>query len=129
MRFAIESIGCALSEVMAMVSKSTIQLGFRFPIRYIGLIDDEAKAQGWSRAQYVRDVLTWALNGAQGGGASIKKFLFYDRLRRERVRLTGKSIVIAVRLSGELASGIRAQAELEGNNVSEWCGKSLLRAL
>lgn len=112
-----------------MVSKTTTQIGFRFPIRYIGLLDEVNKGNTLWRAELCRLILKCSYEHALDSERPTKKFLFYDKVKRERAQLSGASIVITVRLPHELATGIREMAERDGNNVSEWCGIAILREL
>lgn len=112
-----------------MVSKSTTLIGFRFPARYISSLDAEAKANKWSRSGFCADILKWASEAYTVGGESLKKHLEFGKIKRDRARMSGKSIVICVRLPNEVATGIRELARCSGNNVSEWCGNVMLRQL
>ena len=112
-----------------MVSKSTIQLGFRFPIRYLDLLNDRVKRSSRCRADWCRYFLTWASEQFKDDGPPIKKLLWYNKVKRDRARLSGKSIVIAVRLPHQVADSIKTMAARDGNNISEWCGLLVLDQL
>lgn len=111
-----------------MVVKNTAQLTFRLPLRYKGSLNATVRASGYDRAGWCRAVLTGQYEQT-ASIAPVKKFLFYDKVSRERARLSGVSMVVAVRLPAKVAKGIRAMAQRDGNNVSEWCGMAILRQL
>ena len=89
-------------------------------------LDALAKRSRCSRAHVCRYFLNWASEQFINDKAPIKKLLFYDKIKRDRARLTGKSQVIAVRLPHQVANNIKMMAQHDGNNISEWCALLLL---
>ena len=112
-----------------MVSKNNTLIGFRFPVKYLGALDTLAREQRLTRAVLSRSILTWALDKSQGLSPILKIPLIYDKVARDRAKLSGKSIVISVRLPHEQAEAIRDASVRYGNNVSEWCALALLRSI
>ena len=112
-----------------MVSKSTTLIVFRFSVRYIGLLNDELRCNNCCRTVLCRHIFKRAHEVLGNAKPPLKKLLFYDKVRRDRAHLSGKSEVFAVRVTHELALNIRAMAQRDGNNISEWCGLMVLKWL
>jgi hypothetical protein len=113
-----------------MVSKSTTLIAFRFPVRYGELLAAEVLRNRFtSRAALCRQILARAVEVWGKLRPGPKKILFYDKRRRELAKLSGKSNVIAVRVSHQLAQDIRELAARDGKNVSELAGLAVLNWL